>query len=582
MFIDDPTNNDVLEVPASSGTQYGLSMTAGDIYAIAGGGILAAPTGLTVTGTTSTSVSLAWTAPSGTVTGYDVYANGTQVTTSSSTSATVSGLSPSTTYTFTVAAYNSSGTGPQSSSVQGTTSSSGGGGGPAAPTGLTVNAIDATSVILSWTAPSGTVTGYYVYENGIQAGGSVSTTSASVTGLSASTSYTFTVAAYNSSGTGTQSSSVQPTTSATSPSGAPTVTITSVTSSSVALSWTSTQDTETYYIYVNNSEKGATSSTQDTVSGLSASTTYSIFVLPYTYFGPGTESATVTATTFPSGGNGVIHLTALVRSARPAVPAAGSRDAATSWLAGGAGNTGDGGPATAAKLNGPQGLAVDGAGNVYISDTGNNQVREIAAATGAQHGQSMTAGYIYTIAGNTAGTAGNTGDQGPAAQAELTAPQQIALDASGDLYIVDEGDNRVREIAAANGTQWSQSMTAGDIYNVVGTESGTAGVTGNGNPATATQIALPYGIGTDPAGDIYLLQMGIMSQIGTLQAVAATSYAAIPAAPGQPSSLSPAPVGFTVTQTDGTQVTFQATGSGGGCAAGYVQTGQYCVQPQDS
>ncbi|MGH3168501.1 MAG: fibronectin type III domain-containing protein, partial [Trebonia sp.] len=164
VFIDDQTDNDVLEVPASSGTQYGISMTAGDIYAIAGGGILAAPTGLTVTGTTSASVSLAWTAPSGTVTGYDVYENGTQVTTSSTTSVTVTGLSPSTTYTFTVAAYNSLGTGPQSSSVQGATGSSGGA--PGAPAGLTVTGTTSTTVSLSWTAPSGTVTGYYVYENG--------------------------------------------------------------------------------------------------------------------------------------------------------------------------------------------------------------------------------------------------------------------------------------------------------------------------------------------------------------------------------------------------------------------------------
>jgi chitinase len=88
-----------------------------------------APTGLAVSGTTASSVSLSWTAPSGPVTGYDVYENGNQATTSSGTSATVSGLAASTTYTFTVAAYNSAGTGPQSGSVQATTAKSGGGGG---------------------------------------------------------------------------------------------------------------------------------------------------------------------------------------------------------------------------------------------------------------------------------------------------------------------------------------------------------------------------------------------------------------------------------------------------------------------
>src|SRR6202042_2729269 len=88
-----------------------------------------APTGLTVTGTTSSSVSLSWTAPSGTVTGYDVDENGSQVTTATGTSATVTGLAASTSYSFTVAAYNSAGTSPQSGQVSATTASSGGGGG---------------------------------------------------------------------------------------------------------------------------------------------------------------------------------------------------------------------------------------------------------------------------------------------------------------------------------------------------------------------------------------------------------------------------------------------------------------------
>jgi chitinase len=93
-----------------------------------GGTAPSAPTGLTVTGTTSSSVSLSWTAPSGTVTGYDVYKNGSQTATVTGTSETVTGLSASTTYTFTVAAYNSVGTSAQSSQVSATTSSSGGGG----------------------------------------------------------------------------------------------------------------------------------------------------------------------------------------------------------------------------------------------------------------------------------------------------------------------------------------------------------------------------------------------------------------------------------------------------------------------
>ena len=100
----------------------------------AGGGgttVPGAPTGLTSTGVTSSSASLSWTAPSGTVSGYDVYQNGTLATSVTGTSATIFGLAASTTYTFTVAAFNAAGTGPQSASVKATTSSgtSGGGGG---------------------------------------------------------------------------------------------------------------------------------------------------------------------------------------------------------------------------------------------------------------------------------------------------------------------------------------------------------------------------------------------------------------------------------------------------------------------
>jgi chitinase len=94
-----------------------------------GGTAPAAPTGLKVTGTTSSSVSLSWTAPSGTVTGYDIYENGSQAASVTGTSGTVSGLASSTSYAFTVAAYNSAGISAKSGSVSATTSSSGGGGG---------------------------------------------------------------------------------------------------------------------------------------------------------------------------------------------------------------------------------------------------------------------------------------------------------------------------------------------------------------------------------------------------------------------------------------------------------------------
>jgi chitinase len=102
----------------------------------------AAPTGLAVTGTTSSSVSLSWTAPSGTVTGYHVYENGSQVSTVSAASATIAGLAPSTTYAFSVTAYNSAGTSPQSAQVSATTAASGGGGGGGGGGGLPAHLLE--------------------------------------------------------------------------------------------------------------------------------------------------------------------------------------------------------------------------------------------------------------------------------------------------------------------------------------------------------------------------------------------------------------------------------------------------------
>jgi len=119
----------------SSSTSSGSAMSVGyvAVYTTTGSGsgttAPAAPTGLTVTGTTSSSASLSWTAPSGTVTGYDVDENGSQVASVTGTTATITGLAASTTYSFTVIAYNSAGSSPASSAVSATTSSSGGGGG---------------------------------------------------------------------------------------------------------------------------------------------------------------------------------------------------------------------------------------------------------------------------------------------------------------------------------------------------------------------------------------------------------------------------------------------------------------------
>jgi trimeric autotransporter adhesin len=139
--------------------------------------------------------------------------------------------------------------------------------------------------------------------------------------------------------------------------------------------------------------------------------------------------------------------------------------------------SGNGGPATAAQLNSPEAVAVDAAGNVYIADTANNVVRQISAN-----------GVINTIAGN--GTAGFGGDGGAATSAQLSAPQGLAVDASGNVYIADTANARVRKISG------------GTISTVAG--SGTQGYAGDGAAATSAQLNTPVGLAVDKSGNLYI------------------------------------------------------------------------------
>ena len=169
-----------------------------------------------------------------------------------------------------------------------------------------------------------------------------------------------------------------------------------------------------------------------------------------------------------------------------------------------AGFSGDGGPATSAELRLPQGVAVDAAGNLVITDTGNNRVRVVAAGTGTFYGQAMTAAHIYTVAGD--GTAGFSGDSGPATSAELRGPQRVAVDAAGNLLITDTGNNRIRVVAASTGTFYGQAMTAAHIYTVAG--DGTAGFSGDSGPATSAELGGPQGVSVDGAGNLVITDTG--------------------------------------------------------------------------
>jgi sugar lactone lactonase YvrE len=154
---------------------------------------------------------------------------------------------------------------------------------------------------------------------------------------------------------------------------------------------------------------------------------------------------------------------------------------------------GDGRPATTARVQALQSVAVDRAGNLYLSTNGSNRVRRVDAATG----------IITTIAGNTpfelirslqpgVGTGGYGGDGGPATQALFNLPQHLALDRAGNLYISDLLNHRIRKVDAVTGI----------ITTVVGT--GTEGFAGDGGPATQAQIAGPQAMAFDVAGNLYV------------------------------------------------------------------------------
>ncbi len=143
---------------------------------------------------------------------------------------------------------------------------------------------------------------------------------------------------------------------------------------------------------------------------------------------------------------------------------------------GSAGYGGDGGPASSASLYYPANVFPDNSGNIYISDQSNNRIRKIDAS-----------GTITTIAGN--GTAGSSGDGGPATAAELSGVSACLEDGMGNIYVADE-NFRLRKISSA-----------GIISTIAGI--GTNGYTGDGGPATTAQVSHLWGIGIDPMSNIY-------------------------------------------------------------------------------
>jgi sugar lactone lactonase YvrE len=147
-----------------------------------------------------------------------------------------------------------------------------------------------------------------------------------------------------------------------------------------------------------------------------------------------------------------------------------------------AGFSGDGGPATAASLNQPYAVAIDGAGNLFIADTVNNVVRKIDAMTG----------NISTVAGN--GSFGLSGDGGPATAASFNLPYGLAIDKAGNLFIADTFNNNIRKVDA---------MT-GNISTVAGNGQFGPLKDGDGGPATAASLNLPFGVAVDKDGNLFI------------------------------------------------------------------------------
>ena len=262
----------------------------------------------------------------------------------------------------------------------------------------------------------------------------------------------------------------------------------------------------------------------------------------------------------------------------------------TAGTLGAAGFSGDGGPATAADLNVPAGLAIDSNGNVYIADSRNHVVRKILAATGT----------ITTIAGNH--SAGDSGDSGPATAAELNGPVGLALDSLGDLYIVDRGNAVIRKVDASgtittfagsnsvdlngngedsdsefnepfalavdqNGNVYVADAgdnvvdeinpTTGAITTIAGT--GDLGFSGDAGSAIAAELSGPSGVAVDQSGNVYIADTGNVR----LREVIPTT----PSVTISPGTLPAATVGtfysqqLTASGGSGTGYNFSATGS---------------------
>ena len=117
----------------------------------------------------------------------------------------------------------------------------------------------------------------------------------------------------------------------------------------------------------------------------------------------------------------------------------------------------------------------------------------VPAVSGSFFGQSRTAGNIYTIAGNSTGASGSAGDEGLLPVRCWLAPQGLSLDESGNLYIADTNNSRIQMVPAISGRFFGQSLSAGNMYTIAGSSTGSNGTNGDGGPATSALLGNPWG-----------------------------------------------------------------------------------------
>ena len=160
--------------------------------------------------------------------------------------------------------------------------------------------------------------------------------------------------------------------------------------------------------------------------------------------------------------------------------------------------------AITSALNAPYGVNVDAVGNVYIVENGTHRVRMVPKVSGTYFGRTMTANYIYSIAGT--GTGGTGANNISAITSALNAPYEINVDASGNVYIGEFGTQRVRMVPIVSGTYFGLTMTANYIYTIAGT--GTAGTGANNISAITSALNTPFGINVDASGNLYIVDNG--------------------------------------------------------------------------